>query len=43
MDKIIRYLFFIYLIDNLIFDKNIKTDFDFDKSHFYQALKTFIS
>jgi len=43
MDKIIRELFFIYLIDNLIFDKNIKTDFDFDKSHFYQALKTFIS
>jgi thiamine kinase-like enzyme len=43
MDKIIRDLFFIYLIDNLIFDKNIKTNFDFDKSHYYQALKTFIS
>jgi thiamine kinase-like enzyme len=39
MDKIIQELFFIYLIDNLIFDKSIKTNFDFDKSHFYQALK----
>ena len=38
VNKIIQKLFFVYLIDNLLFEQKIKTDLPIIDSHYYQAL-----
>ncbi|MEJ5352676.1 MAG: phosphotransferase [Melioribacteraceae bacterium] len=38
-EKIIRDLFIVYLIDNLLFERKIKVNLSLIKSHYYDALK----
>ncbi|MEG8988165.1 phosphotransferase [Ignavibacteria bacterium 4148-Me] len=43
MNKIIIDLFFVYLIDILIFEINTKTELELYKNHFYRAITNFIT